>query len=144
MSTSALKIHSFSLALGIVMGAGAWFIAPEVEVLRTFLGVLAGVAVTLLGFLVAALSILVAVMDRRLIVNLRKTGHYDQLLFDIMYSALAFLATLILALAAILAPDAWVATAAALTITSLVYSLSVMVRAGSELVLVIQALPNRT
>jgi hypothetical protein len=143
MSTSALKIHWFSLALGIAMGAGAWFIAPEDEILRTFLGVLAGVAVTLLGFLVAALSILVAVLDRRLIINLRKTGHYDRLLVELMHSALAFLATLVLALAAILAPNAWLVTAAAISVVSLVYSLAVMVRAGIKFTVVIQALPNR-
>lgn len=34
---------------------------------------------TLLGFLIAALSILSALVSRRLVMNMQKTGHYEQL-----------------------------------------------------------------
>jgi hypothetical protein len=43
---------------------------------------IAGVAGVLLGALIMALALLTAVMDRTLVVNMRKTGHYQRLISD--------------------------------------------------------------
>lgn len=58
---------------------------------------LSGLSGTLLGFLVAALSVLVAVSDKPLIRNMRKTGHFTVLLKNLFGAAVAFLLTLIFA-----------------------------------------------
>jgi hypothetical protein len=50
----------------------------------------AAVAGTLLGFVVAALSILASLMDRTLVANLRKTGHFSTLLHELYQVAAAF------------------------------------------------------
>ncbi|WP_248915844.1 hypothetical protein [Pseudomonas moorei] len=64
-------------ALFLYYGAGF-----KDEKLQSIAGVIAGVAGTLLGFLITAVALLTAVMDRTLIANMRKTGHYQRLVED--------------------------------------------------------------
>ena len=47
---------------------------------RSFLGLLAQIAATMLGFLLAALAILASITGHRLIRNMQKTGHFKVLL----------------------------------------------------------------
>ncbi len=56
--------------------------------------VLAGVSGTLLGFLITAITLLTAVMDRQLVANMRRTGHYQRLLKETFYTC-AFLLILL-------------------------------------------------
>lgn len=61
------------------------------EDLTAIAGTFASVAGTLLGFTIAALSILLAVSEKQLIVNLRKIGHYDAILHDLYFTAAGYL-----------------------------------------------------
>ncbi|MFP1683372.1 hypothetical protein ACLD0W_12740 [Alloalcanivorax sp. C16-1] len=57
-----------------------------------------GASGTMLGFLITAVSIVAALMDRTLIRNLKKTGHFDQLIQDTFITCAALLFALILGL----------------------------------------------
>lgn len=66
------------------------FEALKPEDLRTLLGIAAQVAVTMLGFVMAALAILSTVAGTRLVRNMQKTGHYEHLLQRMLGSVVAF------------------------------------------------------
>lgn len=57
--------------------------------IKTVAGTMAGVTTTLLGFVIAALSILVAVSDKPLLSNMRKSGHYQALLRRMFWTSAA-------------------------------------------------------
>lgn len=84
---------------------------------------LATVGVTLMGFSMAALSILAAAPDQKLVRNLRRTGHWGNLLDDLFYTTVLFLLDLVLAFGTMLVAgpnEVWWATA-----TVLVFSIAV-------------------
>lgn len=68
-------------------------------------GVLAGVSGTLLGFLITAVALLTAVMDRRLVANMRKTGHYQRLVSETFATCIGLFATTVLCIVALLFTD---------------------------------------
>lgn len=57
---------------------------------RTFLGLLAQVSATMLGFLLAALAILASISGQRLVRNMQKTGHYRVLLSRFFMDTVAY------------------------------------------------------
>lgn len=50
------------------------------EMLRSAAGALSSISVTMLGFMLAVLAILVSIVDRRLIRNMYRTGHFSRLI----------------------------------------------------------------
>lgn len=68
-------------------------------------GTLASIAATLLGFMVAALSILVAIDDRPLVKNMKKTGHYRNLINSVYNASAVYLITLVCALIGLFLPS---------------------------------------
>lgn len=56
-----------------------------------FIKMLAGIAGTLLGFLIGAVSLLTAVMDRTLIENMRKNGNFEVLINQTFEACLSLL-----------------------------------------------------
>ena len=77
------------------------------EQVSNIAGTFAAVSGTLMGFLVAALSILTSLIHRRLIENMRKTGHWDYLLRRIYKAASAFLVVLVLSLMVLFIMGPW-------------------------------------
>ncbi len=73
-----------------------FFRGLEADRLYTIAGALAGATATLLGFLITAVSILTALMNRRLLQNMRRTGHYRRLVLDTFLSCALLFATLII------------------------------------------------
>lgn len=67
----------------------------SLEKLHGIAGVIAGVSGTLLGFLITAVALLTAIMDRTLVANMRKTGHYQRLVFDSFSTCAALLGTVV-------------------------------------------------
>lgn len=84
--------------------AGAWMVVPDLksEEARTVAGTYAQVAGTMLGFLIAALAILTAMINDRLLSNMRKTGHYNTLIKELFFACLAFLGAMLVSLAALI------------------------------------------
>lgn len=58
-------------------------------------GVAAGVSGTLLGFLITAVALLTSVMDRKLVANMRMTGHYQRLVKETFHTCIMLLCVLV-------------------------------------------------
>lgn len=71
--------------------------------LRAFLGLIAQISVTMLGFLLAALAILASISGSRLVRNMKRTGHYSVLLSKFFWNVIAYGVATGLALIAYLA-----------------------------------------
>lgn len=78
------------------------FQALEAMDSRNIVGIFAQISATMLGFLMAALSILATVSGNRLMRNLRKTGHYRSLLSGFFLNTVAFTAAMLASFAALL------------------------------------------
>lgn len=82
-------------ALAFFVALLYWFYGSGIDgdSLQSIASVIAGVSGTLLGFLITAIALLTAVMDRTLIANMRHTGHYDRLVGDTFMTCAFLLAT---------------------------------------------------
>lgn len=82
-----------------------WFaMKGNYKALDALVPVIAGVAATMLGFLVTALSILMTLTGHRLIENMRRTGHLRQMVLGFFISGVFFLSSLIIALLDLMMP----------------------------------------
>lgn len=68
---------------------------------------LAAVAATMLGFIIAALAILASIAGMRLLRNMQRTGHYQNLLARLLICAAAFALLLCFSLIAMFVPLEW-------------------------------------
>lgn len=100
----------------------------------------AGIAATLLGFLIAALAILTALLDKQLLINLRKTGHLHRMLRETAFAAAAFLTILLLSLVALFAPAQLIKEIVALSAAACVIAAALLLSAGIKLYLIISLL----
>lgn len=82
------------ILVSLISGVVAWFLITKGgcndEALHAAASAYASVAVTMLGFMMAMLAILVTIADRRLIRNMAKTGHYDRLIHQMYWSSAYF------------------------------------------------------
>lgn len=89
-------------------------------------GVVAGVCATLLGFLIASVAIITALVEKTLIANMKKTGHYKVLMDEAFLTCALLLVTLAISTAAlVVAQDSvkYVSTVTAFFLTlSLLYA----------------------
>ena len=67
----------------------------QVDDLHGVAGVIAGVSGTLLGFLITSMALITAIMDRTLIANMRRTGHYQRLIADTFTTCAVLLGTVV-------------------------------------------------
>jgi uncharacterized membrane protein len=95
---------SAGLALCAVLAAHAnsLFVDLGAADSRVAAGIFAQISATMLGFLIAALSILASISGSRLLRNLRKTGHYQVLLRCFFLDAFAFGASMLASFGALL------------------------------------------
>ncbi|SFF36678.1 hypothetical protein SAMN05216563_12910 [Phytobacter palmae] len=67
----------------------------KVEALVNASGVITGLAGTLLGFLITSMSLITALMDKKLVINMIKTGHYKCLISDTILTCTFLLALIV-------------------------------------------------
>lgn len=99
MSTSTYKLLNKSLysLISIIGALTFWFTGDYYLTITAangpfeFIKMLAGIAGTLLGFLIGAVSLLTAVMDRTLIENMRKNGQFEVLINQTFKTCLSLL-----------------------------------------------------
>lgn len=94
-----------SVVLSVAAAGGVWRWHPQTMSVGDYgalLSTVASVSATLLGFLIAALAILSALVNRRLVMNMQRTGHYQQLTEELFISAAAYLLVLVVSMAAFL------------------------------------------
>ncbi|MDM1324884.1 hypothetical protein ACTL4S_07765 [Acinetobacter lwoffii] len=91
----------------------------------------ATISATLLGFLLTAIAVLTALMDKTLIANMRKTGHYPKFLRLALFTSSIFLIVTILAfLVLLLYRTDFSPIAFSLMIGYLVLSFLLLIRTG--------------
>jgi membrane associated rhomboid family serine protease len=81
---------------GVAAAFGAWFteLAPKFDSAAdriAFASAIASIAITMLGFMLAALAVLASISHTHLVNMMRKTGHYSDLLFTLFVGAALFL-----------------------------------------------------
>lgn len=127
------------LGCGIV-AYGQFIYSGDPEVLYRVSGAFAGVGGTLLGFMIAGLSILTAVIDRRAVVNLRKTGHYDVLLHEVYWTSAWYLVTTIISLLSLFLVGEWLVYGVSAATAAMVFATLLFVSAGRKFALVMKVL----
>ena len=91
----------------------------------------ATISATLLGFLLTAIAVLTALMDKTLIANMRKTGHYPKFLRLAFFTSSVFLIVTVLAfLVLLLNRTDYPSMAFSLMIGFLVLALFLLIRTG--------------
>ncbi|MFZ1535793.1 MAG: hypothetical protein WAT23_00180 [Chromatiaceae bacterium] len=90
----------------------------------------ASIAATLIGFIIAALSILASLMDRTLLKNMNKTGHFDVLLGELRDAAWAFLLVLVLALVSLFLPYPLLQAGISVSAGAMACGVLVLIQAG--------------
>lgn len=103
ISARNFRFCAILLAGALVVGywAGDKFGPPNWETLPNVLGIVAQIAATMMGFLIAALAILASIAGTRLLRNLQRTGHYAILLSRLFISAACFFLLLVVSGAAL-------------------------------------------
>lgn len=102
---------------------------PEARILAIS-SAIAGAAGTLLGFLLTAVALLTAVMDRALVANMRKTGHYQRLVHESFLTCGWMLAALVMSVMNMLLDGRPLVIAFCLTIFLSIFSVLQLVEAG--------------
>ena len=82
-----------SLLIGCGIGFLYWFKLPHMPVaaIPNFMTTLSSVFATLLGFIITAIALLASLLDKPLLKNMQKTGHYKRLMTDAFYTCLVLL-----------------------------------------------------
>ncbi|MCL1476762.1 MULTISPECIES: hypothetical protein [unclassified Marinobacter] len=129
-----------NIVLPAAVGFGAWkglqFIADP-RLTATTMVALSG---TLIGFTMTAISLLVSTADRPFIANLRKTGHYNRLVSEILLTATLWLAVAVTALTAHFLTGDWQRLVAAVATGLLTLSFVHFVSAGRKFKIILTKL----
>jgi hypothetical protein len=80
------------------------------EALVNASGVITGLSGTLLGFLITSMSLITALMDKKLVINMIKTGHYKTLVGDTILTCVFLLLSIIASLITLLSKQSLVVT----------------------------------
>lgn len=117
---SSLRFTGLVVVLGALIGwqsAGVYppeigklegeKLASAISAAASVASTLASVAATMLGFIIAALAILASIASMRLLRNMQRTGHYQNLLARLLICAAAFAALLCFSLGAMFSPVGW-------------------------------------
>lgn len=94
---------------------------PESEV-RSAVGIAAQISATMLGFLIAALSILASISGHRLLRNMQRTGHYKVLLRRLFWNAGAYGLTMVVAATSIVLKGSFFPAGALATLTAFIFA----------------------
>ncbi len=134
---SGTKVNKVSIFAGFAGFVGALLILPDIADRLNFIsGTMASIGGTLFGFMVTSLSILSAVIDRRLVVNMKKTGHYDQLVRELFYASIVLLLVLVTSLICLFLKAPVLIYMASFSIGFMVSSVGLLIVAGYHFYLV--------
>lgn len=98
-----------SLLFATVVTLYCWQLSPfnglEADDLRSASSTVAQIAATMLGFMIAALSILATITNTVLVQNMQKTGHFLFLLRRMYFAAISYGLTMLVALMGVIANE---------------------------------------
>lgn len=123
-----------SLVLSVAFGGVAWYrgmldCIADAE-LRSAVGIASQISATMLGFLIAALSILASISGHRLLRNMQKTGHYRVLLRRLFWNSGAYGLAMVLAFLAVLLNGEWFKPMSLMALTSFTYATLFLIDIG--------------
>lgn len=132
--------------ISLIVGASLiWFaISGHDDAVKTLVPVIAGVAATMLGFLVTALSILMTLSSHRLIENMRRTGHLKRMVRGFFNSGLGFLGALIVSLISLMLTKSELDWIGILSMECLFFALYFFIIGGRSFYLVIEHLSSNS
>lgn len=84
---------------------GRWDVFADAE-LATTVPTVVQVSASMMGFMLAALAILISIVDKPLVQNLQKSGHYKDLLNTLFIASVIFAAIFVLSSVVLIAPVA--------------------------------------
>ncbi len=123
--------------------AALWFFlqgTADVDQLRSIANTLATLSGTLLGFILTVLSILTAVLDRKLIQNMQKSGHFAVLVRHAFNTCIGLFALLVVTLVAVFMTDTYLRIAIVASVAIGSWCLVRAFEAGRRFRLVLQHL----
>jgi len=94
--------------------------------------ILAEVTTGLMGFMIAAMAILLTLGDSSFIQNLRKTGHFKVLLRGMLHATLSCFVALVIMIVCLLAPATYLALGLAIGVSVLALGLLFILQAGGR------------
>ncbi|CNE36177.1 hypothetical protein [Yersinia intermedia] len=109
----------------------------KLEALLNASSVIVGLAGTLLGFLITSISLITALMDKRLIANMIKTGHYQRLVSDTILTCMFLLIVIISSLVTILAQGHMILCIFAVTLLFTSLSVFYLIEAGRRFSIIV-------
>ncbi len=109
----------------------------KVEMLVSASGVITGLAGTLLGFLITSMSLITALMDKRLVINMIKTGHYRRLIADTIMTCAFLLSLIVVCLICLVSQDYLIKCFFYMIIFFLCISILYLIEAGRRFSMVV-------
>ena len=109
----------------------------DAQTAQSIYNLVATLAATLLGFVFTALSILVAVPDKRLVSSIKKSGHYSQLTRELFLTSVGMFLSLVTAVVMMFGPDECIVYVLALLIGVFTISLALFASSGHKFYLVL-------
>ena len=100
-------------------------------------GVISGLAGTLLGFLITSMSLITALMDKTLIKNMIKTGHYKRLVSDAILTCISLLALIVASLVCSILQDNLASRFFCLVVFLVTLSISYLIETGKRFAVII-------
>lgn len=100
-------------------------------------GVITGLAATLLGFLITSMSLITALMDKTLIKNMIKTGHYKRLVSDAIITCISLLTLIVFCLVCSVLNEIYAVKAFYAVVLLLSLSISYLIETGRRFAAVI-------
>lgn len=92
----------------------------------------AAIAATLLGFMIAALSILTSIVNQKLVRNMQKTGHYARLLSELYQTAACYALVMVVALFSIFLSTPYVIWGMTAAVFAMTFSTAMMISVGQK------------
>lgn len=127
----------------LTLGWLTWKHLPDNTNILQQAATLASVSATLLGFIIAAVAVIVAVDNQVLIQNLKKYNYYESLIRSMMYSGLFMLLTTLSAFSiGFLPEECWQIRGMAICIMVVTIAFTFFISAARKLWLVLSTLAN--
>jgi len=89
--------HVFGITIAVSVGCVTYQLAPISSHFASQLSSIASATITLLGFIIAAITILMSIDDRLLIKRMKQSGHYKNLINSMSYTAVLMFITTVFA-----------------------------------------------
>lgn len=131
-----------SLLIGCGIGFLYWFKLPHMPVaaIPNFMTTLSSVFATLLGFIITAIALLASLLDKPLLKNMQKTGHYKRLMTDAFYTCLVLLVLVLTCLIGLMLQSKHQEIIAAILIGLVVISMLCLLQTGRRLFNIIKVI----